>query len=428
MVSPLNLVLVSLTILLTLWVTHLINKINEAYKRLSSLNTKLLRYSVIDPLTELYNYRYFLRVLHSTLERAKRYGEKFSVIKIDIELFKSINAIYGVFSGDDILRDFSGFLKSVVRTSDVLARLEDDEFGIIMSQAGKKEAVALGERIKETLLFRQFGRDKGKVNLRLSIGVVSFPEDGLSEIELLSLLDRCMEYSKDTGGKVGTSEVLGGRGRRAVDFDSITRIKDKISLIHTSLDKTAIESIFAFANAIKAKDLYTSEHTERTVKIASAIGEMFNFPPRRMEIIEYASRLHDLGKVGVPESVLLKPGRLSREEFEQIKKHPIIGVEILRPIHELSLIIPAILYHHEWFNGKGYPYGMAGKDIPLEARIIAVADCFQALISERPYRKAYSLEEAINLIVSQSEVHFDPEVVEVFCNVIEKLKEPLNLM
>jgi len=125
-----------------------------------------------------------------------------------------------------------------------------------------------------------------------------------------------------------------------------------------------------------------------------------------------------LGKVGIPERILLKPAKLTPEEFEEIKKHPVIGVEILRPLHELTEIIPPILYHHERIDGKGYPHGLIDGNIPLEAKIVAIADTFQALISDRVYRKAYSVDEAIDIMDKEAGTHFDKYLIKIFKEVV----------
>ena len=130
--------------------------------------------------------------------------------------------------------------------------------------------------------------------------------------------------------------------------------------------------------------------------------------------------LHDLGKIGVSEKILLKRRKLTEEEFEQIKKHPKIGADILRPIQLLHGLIPLILYHHERWDGKGYPYGLKENEIPLGARIIAIADVYHAMVSDRPYRKALSEGKAITLIKENSGTQFDPEIAEIFIKIVQK--------
>jgi len=176
--------------------------------------------------------------------------------------------------------------------------------------------------------------------------------------------------------------------------------------------------VFAFAKTIELKDHYTGEHVEKTVQYAVAIAEGLSLPAYEVEKIREAAILHDLGKIGISEDILLKRKKLTKREYNIIKKHPQIGVDIIRPIHALHDLIPYILYHHERWNGQGYPHGLKGKEIPLGARIVAVADVYQALISNRPYREAYCEEEALKIVKDLAGSDFDPEVVETFLKVL----------
>jgi len=154
---------------------------------------------------------------------------------------------------------------------------------------------------------------------------------------------------------------------------------------------------------------------------------MLNLKPEKLEDIRQAAILHDLGKIGISDKILLKNSKLTEEEYAQIKKHPQIAADILRPIHFLRSIIPYILYHHERWDGEGYPCGLKGEVIPVGARIIAIADVFQALTSNRPYRKAFSWEEAIKIIKEGSGTQFDPKIVKLFLKLIYSKKRVSSL-
>ena len=145
-----------------------------------------------------------------------------------------------------------------------------------------------------------------------------------------------------------------------------------------------------------------------------------NLPAEEMENIRQASMLHDLGKIGISDKILLKRSKLTKKEFEEIKKHPQIAADIIRPIQFMHDIIPLILYHHERWDGKGYPAGLKGEEIPIGARIIAISDVYQALTSNRPYRKAYSKKEAMNIIKKGAGTQFDPRIVDTFLKIVKK--------
>ncbi len=396
------------------WVLYLKIEARRKDKEFKKVKLHLEEHSYIDSLTGLYNWRYFFKRAEETIAQAQRNNFPVSLIKLDIDLFKNINRIYGPLKGDKILKEFSEFLKKNLRASDIICRLEDDEFGIICLHTDKNRALKLLERLQENLKLVFFGEEK--INLQINIGIVVFPEDSSSLESLLSLLDRCLDYSKIKSCEIITLKKL----EKGKDFDkeeknlNLEYLKEKVFDLKTLLEKTTLEAIIAFANTIKAKDLYTAEHTERTVRIAINIAKELGLDDYQIEVVKYASMLHDLGKVGIPEAILKKPGKLTPEEFNEVKKHPIIGAEILRPLHSLLHLIPSILYHHERVDGGGYPYGLKDNQIPLEAKIVALADTFQALTSDRPYRKAYSIIEAQEIIEKENGSHFDPQIVEAF--------------
>jgi len=166
---------------------------------------------------------------------------------------------------------------------------------------------------------------------------------------------------------------------------------------------------------------------EYTAAIAKRIAENLNLSESEVENVKRAAVLHDLGKVGIEGSILSKKGRLTPKEREVIKTHPSIAAEILREIRALRGAIPAILYHHERYDGEGYPLGLKGEEIPLSARIVAIADVYQALISDRPYRKAYKREKALEIISKEAGKQFDPKIVKLFLEVIKELEADAKL-
>lgn len=178
--------------------------------------------------------------------------------------------------------------------------------------------------------------------------------------------------------------------------------------------------IQTLAQAIEAKDTYTRGHTDRVAKIAVKIARRMNLPNKLIRNIEYAALIHDIGKIGIKDSVLTKPSKLSESEYESVKKHTRIGEQILAPVEFLTNVAPLVLYHHEHYNGEGYMEGLKGEEIPIGARILNVADSFEAMTSERPYSKGRSLESAIQELKDKSGTQFDPKVVEVFLQILEE--------
>ncbi|MBI4232945.1 MAG: HD domain-containing protein [Chloroflexi bacterium] len=178
------------------------------------------------------------------------------------------------------------------------------------------------------------------------------------------------------------------------------------------------ETIAALSDACEAKDPQTRGHTVRVAELAILIGRNLGLPPAQLRVLGRAGLLHDIGKLGVPDAILLKPGPLTPEEFGVMKRHPLLGLDILRRVGSLEQEIGVIRGHHEWFNGKGYPDGLQGEKIPLEARILSVADVYDSVISDRPYRKGLGKERAIKILQEEAEQHLDPQVVGVFIQAI----------
>ena len=175
-----------------------------------------------------------------------------------------------------------------------------------------------------------------------------------------------------------------------------------------------LEMVTTLARAVDSKDSYTHEHSERARSKARALAGLLGLGEAQTRYVEYAALLHDVGKIGIDEAILLKPGKLTAEEYEVMKRHPVIGHKILSPVKYLGPVAEMVLYHQEWFNGQGYPEGRRGEQIPLGSRIVAVIDAWDAMTSDRPYRKALTREQAVSELRHGAGTQFDPRVVEAF--------------
>ncbi|MEF3279666.1 MAG: HD domain-containing protein [Elusimicrobiota bacterium] len=201
--------------------------------------------------------------------------------------------------------------------------------------------------------------------------------------------------------------------------DEISVMAENISL-YQSIEKFYIQLVETLARIIDAKDAYTSDHATRARERASKLALKLNIPQSMIRTIEYAALLHDMGKIGIDEKIITKPGKLTDEEYRQMKKHPEIAYQILSPIEFLSPVSKIVLYHHEWYNGMGYPDGLKGEEIPLGSRIVSVIDAWDAMTSDRPYRKALSKETAIAELKKGAGIQFDPKVVESFIELLDE--------
>jgi len=190
--------------------------------------------------------------------------------------------------------------------------------------------------------------------------------------------------------------------------------------LYKHMQETYLGTIQTLARAIDAKDPYTRGHSDRVTRYAVKIAKEMNLSESAVRNIEYSALIHDIGKIGIQEAILTKKGKLTETEYEIVKMHPLIGESIITPVKFLNGIAPLILYHHERFNGKGYLEGLRGESIPLGARIISVADAFDAMTSNRPYRKALTKEEARKELEKESGERFDPQVIKAFLRVLER--------
>lgn len=402
------------------------DKLEKLNQELLEANEKLEEITLIDSHTGLYNYRYLNKMLESEFIRSKRHAYPLSLLMMDIDYFKSINDVYGHQFGDLVLKQFALQLKKMVRQYDSVIRFGGEEFIIIFPGIDKTSVITLCQRLLDTINRHNFGDDTHRIKVKSSIAIVSFPEDRITQsMDLINLVDKILHRVKEDGGNKVYSSLdlnkepssLNDTSKQSTEVDYL---KNKIDKLTRRANQSVIEAVFAFTKTIELKDHYTGEHVEDTVRYATKIARALDLPKKEVEKIGEAAILHDLGKIGISENILNKKDKLSYEEFEEIKRHPQIGVDIIRPIQSLQEIIPLVLYHHEKWNGKNSIFGLKGEEIPIGARIVAIADVYQALISDRPYRKAFIKEDAVKMIKEFSGTQFDPNIVDVFLNVLQE--------
>lgn len=394
-------------------------------RELTKTNEKLRQVALKDPHTGLYNHRYLTEVIEAEFYRARRYGHPLSVIMLDIDYFKSINDVYGHEFGDLVIKQLAAYLKQIVRRYDIVVRFGGEEFVIISPNTERLKAAILAQRLLDAINLYNFGNKKHSVKLKMSIAVSSYPDGNITNgMDLINKADKILNKVKAEGGNKVYSSVDLKKGRNVtypdIESTDVRSLKEKIEKLTKSGRQNLIESISAFAKTIELKDHYTGSHVENTVHYATEIASALNLPSEDVESIKQASVLHDLGKIGISDKILHKKSRLTKKEFEEIKKHPQIAADIIRPIQFMHDIIPLVLYHHERWDGKGYPVGLKAEEIPIGARIIAIADVYQALTSSRPYRKALSKKEAMNIIKKGSGTQFDHQIVDIFLKVLKK--------
>lgn len=224
-----------------------------------------------------------------------------------------------------------------------------------------------------------------------------------------------------TGQELGVEDYL----LKPIEADNLIRtIHGKLlraaELEVAHIGQVYLDTVKVMANAIEGRDRYTRGHVDRVTKYATLLARELRWPPDHLRILELGARLHDIGKIRVPDQILNKPGPLDDEEWHIMKKHPSVGARILRGITHLQPAMPYILYHHERWDGTGYPEGLRGREIPIEARLLAIVDVYDAITTKRPYHPAQDHEEVVEILNSESGKHFDPDLVPIFIHVLEK--------
>ena len=355
-----------------------------------------------DELTGLYNHRYLQESLNKEIQECSISGRDFSLLFIDLDFFKTYNDIYGHMLGDEILKDVAQIIRGSIRDSDIGGRYGGDEFAAILRNTPLEGARAAAERVRSRLETRM--SEKGFL-VTCSIGIACWRVNGVTRGAIVQAADKAVYAAKQAGRN------------RVCMASEIDTIEDILPSTTENLDdNSAVESIvFALASTVDARDHYTYGHSKSVSKYATELAAAFGYSTEDIRRIRSSALLHDIGKLNLPDSILSKTDPLTDSDWEQIKKHPESALSILKYVVGLRDCVDAVLYHHERFDGKGYPRGLKEKDIPLDARIMAIADAYDAMTSERAYKTGKMTEEqAMNELKKCAGSQFDPELVEIF--------------
>ncbi|SJZ49316.1 bifunctional diguanylate cyclase/phosphohydrolase [Selenihalanaerobacter shriftii] len=386
-------------------------------KDLTERNEELERLSITDMVTELYNFKYFNERLKEEFQKAKEGNYKLGLIKIDLDDFKEYNDYVGMQQGDEALYQTGKILKELTRDSDIVTRLGDDEFGIIMIDITEDSSKKLAREIREKVYDYQY---KGEENLTSGVLTASLG---------LAIYYGNINYSEELIDKVNEALYkvkLSHKNNIRVYTSVFEDLKKELDAAE-GITSNMINTLRILLTIINARDRYTYGHSERVMKYALAIGKEMSLDEGVLQRLRYAAFLHDIGKIDIGHDVLNKKGRLNDTEWDLIKNHPTFGVNIIEPLEGLDDIIPAVMYHHERYDGMGYPEGLKGNKIPLLARILAVADSFDAMTTNRPYRAAFDCKEAIQELESEKGEQFDPNIVDAFKEVVNQVYENAKL-
>jgi len=383
-----------------------LERANQELKERHHQLTDARMQAATDPLTGLGNHRAFHKRIRDEVVGAEDTGASVGLILFDIDNFKGFNDSLGHLAGDEILRSLAVTLHGAIKREDAY-RYGGDEFAVLMPAADLKGSVRAAERLR--LAVEKMSTGDGQ-KLTVSLGVASFPDMAASAEELIYRADMAMYWAKSTGkNRVGDWD---GLLSRRTDGSTPPDLGNR--------DGKVRDAVVSLVSALAAKDPVTRDHTERCSWYTGELAAELGLGEEEASIVRLASLLHDIGKLVVPVEVLCKPGPLTDEEWVQMRQHPTTALHILSPIDSTANAVPAILHHHEHFDGSGYPGGLAGDDIPMASRILLVADAFDAMTTDRPYRKAMPIKAAIEELKRHRGGQFDPEVVDAFLKILDR--------
>jgi len=428
---------------------------------------KLQQQSITDGLTGIKTRRFFWEALSSEWKRASRSGRPFSVVIIDLDKFKEVNDSLGHLEGDLVLARVGRLLEQKCRQSNVVARYGGDEFIILMPETGIEQAQALAERLRVWLATDSMLEEH---NITGSFGVASFPVHGFAMEELIRVADAGMYVAKHAGGnQVGTTDAFGEvsavqrqlvsgyiEGFLQREHNGPEHLDELVSTLrklcgqeleadrslenpgaaggitsgrHFSGERSSNESSYvqssmkeaveALSRAAELRERNASGHGDHCGHYAGVIARALNLSAQEVEDAIFAGRVHDMGKLFIPDRILNKPGALSDDEFAILKTHPQLGAEVLRAIPEVERMAQAVEAHHEAFDGSGYPFGLKGEDIPLHGRIVAVADAYVNMTSDRSFAPPKTDEQALAELGKLSGTRFDGMIVRLLARVLK---------
>ncbi len=374
-----------------------------ANARIAGQTAELLESTRRDPLTGLLNHGALVAVLAETVDDARTTGDSVGIALVDIDNFRLLNDTYGHGPGDATLQDVAGRLLQSAPPGTTLGRYGPDEF-LIVTPGAQQDVVAIVERLRVDIATVAMMFDSSeRLPLTLSAGICAFPDHAAAVTELLASATVALREAKASGGdRVVVANVHADDARSAGGFDVLQGL----------------------IIAVDTKDRYTKRHSEDVARYALFLAELIDLDEEFKRSLKIAGLLHDVGKIGIPDEILRKPGKLTQAEFEIVKQHVKLGDLIVRDLPNVDFVRAGIRHHHERWDGDGYLHGLAGEDIPLVARVLSVADAFSAMTTSRPYRKALSVLEALRRLEDASDTQLEGRLVTAFINGIETADNP----
>lgn len=422
----------AIAVFITRTIHRLYRQLDEQNARLAEQNARLLALSTTDPLTTLPNHRALSERMEQEVARARRYGHPLSILFFDADHFKRVNDTYGHSTGDIVLQELGRLVSSLLRAGDSIGRYGGEEFLALLPETTQEEACQVAERIRKTIAESPLATStiKEGIPTTISLGVATFPTDGATASEVVEQADQAMYWAKRLGrNQVRTSQEAARLREDEALVATIANLErsadvtaDGVSLEEAvrSRQLTTIQSLMWL---LDLRDQSIFSHSSQVSDLAGAIARALGEDEAQIFAITTAALLHDLGKIALPDRLLYKAGPLTPGERALIQQHPTIGAQILEVSPFLHHLMPAVAHHHENWDGSGYPDGLCGENIPLSARIIRVAEAYQAMTTDRPYQRHRDDEEARAELVHCAGKQFDPAVVQATLQVLAAQEE-----
>lgn len=378
------------------------NRLQARNHSLHLLNLRLEQQATTDPLTGLPNHRHLVEKLDATLATAQSTCSACALIFIDIDRFKMVNDRYGHATGDQVLHQFGRLVQESLPGQACVGRWGGEEFVAILPQSEPPAALSVAEDIRSRV-YQHILTGNGETNVTCSLGVSGYPQDASTRDSLLMRADQAMYAAKRLGGnQVRSAHEPLVLALGMADADSEFPVREEAHMLAV-VDSLSI--------TLEIRDGETSQHSRRVSALSFKLALMLGLGGAEAYVIGLGGLLHDLGKIGVCDDIMLKEGRLTADERLRMAHHPVTGAEIIARVPGLQTVAAIVRAHHERLDGSGYPCGLHGEQIPLGARIVSVADAYDALTTNRAYRSGFTPSEAIRELLRGAGSQFDPQVV-----------------